>query len=351
MTMGVAQNMLDRISKALPEDYGKIHINLPCIDKDSSGRVGVVIPSYRRPEYVEVFLKSLAKADLKNTVLCFVDESETDVVFDEYPGYRLYKSLDSPGNDLNRDQQCYNLPLAKIKKRCDNDNRCQGFNSLGYLKSKIRPSGELKDMSDSVCGLYVKENVAKALGMIKEPAPPTASGAETAVLIKEFEMASVPMIKIFKRKHGNMFESLRLGWDLLKDILACEYLCCLDSDTVVRKDWLIQLRRIYRLIAQKMSHPNFLLTGFNADSHRILEEHDRYYIKASVGGANLFYSSRIYSALRPSLHHIFWDHEMVNRIRLLKGKFFCVRPSVVQHIGKQGLWSGRTYDVALDFQG
>jgi|GEM_PF-3124594 len=349
MTLGVAQNKLDRISQALPEDVGEIHTNFLCIDKDSSGRIGVVIPSYRRPEYVEVFLKSLAKADLKNTVLCFVDESEADVVFDEYPGYRLFKYLDSQGNDLNSDQQCFNLPLAKIKQRCDKDSRCQGFNSFGYLKSIMRPPGELKDMSDSVCGLYVKEDMAEAMGMIKEPTPQRTSGVETAVLIKEFEMASVPMIKIFKRKHGNMFESLRLGWDLLKDILACEYLCCLDSDTIVKKDWLTQLHRTHRMIAQKMSHPNFLLTGFNANSHHILEEHDSYYIKASVGGVNLFYPSRIYSALRPSLHHVFWDHEMVNRVRLLRGRFFCVRPSVVQHIGKQGLWSGRIYDVALDF--
>jgi len=349
--MNGKQNLLDRISQALPENYGKVYVNRLFIDDNSKGRIGVVIPSYKRPKYVEDFLKSLSKTDLQNTVLCFVDESEAEVVFAEYPGYRLYKYLDSQGNDLNSEQQFPTLPLAKIKQRCDDDSRCLGFNSFGYLKLKIRPVGELKDMSDSVCGLYIKEDVAKAMGVIKEPAPPTTSGVKTAVLIKEFEMASVPMIKIFKRKHGNMFESLRLGWDLLKGILGCEYLCCLDSDTVVKKDWLMQLIETYHLIAPKMSHPNFLLTGFNADSHHILEEHDRYYIKASVGGINLFYPSRIYSALRPSLHHIFWDHEMVNRIKLLKGEFFCVRPSVVQHIGKQGLWSGRSHDVALDFQG
>lgn len=349
MEMNCTEHMIDRISQALPRDYGEITLNAHCMDTDSKGRIGVVIPSFRRPEYVEVFLKSLIKTDLRKTVLCFVDESEANIVFNDYPGYRLYKYMDSPGNDLGSDQQRFNRPLSVIKKHCDENQHCQGFNTFGFLKSKIRPSCELKNMSRSVCGLYVKENVADRLGTINEPVLRLNNGFKTAALIKEFAIDSVPIIKIFKRKQGNMFESLRFGWDLLKDLLQCEYLCCLDSDTVLKSDWLKQLRWTYQLIEETMSHPNFLLSGFNASSHSIVEKHDRYYIKASLGGNNLFYASNIYHRLRPSLYDVFWDHEMVKRIRLLKGGLFCVRPSVVQHIGRLGLWSDNNYDVALDF--
>jgi len=341
--------MVDRIAKVLPKNYGEIHINFNCIDNDNKGRVGVVIPSFRRPKYVEPFLQSLIKTDLKNAVLCFVDESEADIIFKDYSGYRLYKYMDLPGNDLENDQQSYKMPLDVIKKQCDENLDCLGFNTFGYLKSKIKPSCEFRNIPHAVCGLYVKEQAAGRLGTVKEPLPDPNNGFKTAGLIKDFTIDSVPTIKLFKRKHGNMFESLRVGWDLLKDFLQCEYLCCLDSDTLLKKDWLLQLHRTYQVIEETMTSPYFLLTGFNADSHPVLEAHERYYMKASLGGINLFFTRNIYPALRPSLNHVQWDHEMERRIKLLKGRFFCTRPSVIQHIGKHGLWSYGTYDVAEDF--
>ena len=208
----------------------------------------------------------------------------------------------------------------------------------------------VKMMPHPVCGLYVKDSAAKDLPMISVPAPDRETALKTISLIKSFSMGSIPILKLFKRSHGQMYDSLRVGWDLLKTVFNCEYLCCLDPDTMVKKNWLMRLREVQCEIEQTMGHRNNLLTGFNAHQHPIVETAGNYYVKASVGGINLFFPGALYPILRPALTGIFWDYDFGHRIDLMKGKLFCVRPSVIQHIGRRGIWSNEeAYDVALDF--
>jgi len=163
-------------------------------------------------------------------------------------------------------------------------------------------------------------------------------------------MKDVPTIKIFKKRHTNMGDSLRVGWDLLSDVLGCNFLSCLDADTMVKEDWMERLLRLHRCFENKMHHPYYIVSGFNTRNHPIVAEHDHYYLKESIGGLNMFFHRRIYNNLRHGLNSIYWDSGFVHRIRAMRGKLICTKPSVVQHIGKLGIWSGdHGYDFADDF--
>ena len=147
-----------------------------------------------------------------------------------------------------------------------------------------------------------------------------------------------------------MFDSLRVGWDLLTRQLGCTYLCCLDSDTIVVPRWMEALRQLHQEARGWAPNPFTIVTGFNARQHPILADHDTYRLKQSVGGVNLFFHAGVYLALRPALTHIRWDLEIAARIRRLQGTLICTRPSVVQHCGRAGLWSRpTTFEVADDF--
>ena len=50
-------------------------------------------------------------------------------------------------------------------------------------------------------------------------------------LIKNFKIPN--LIKVFKNKHGNMFDSILTGWDMIYPF--CDHLITLDSDTIMRK--------------------------------------------------------------------------------------------------------------------
>lgn len=342
--------MIENIIKALPDNYGEIQTNFNPGDIKAKNLIGLVIPCYRRPNYLKFFLKSLSESRLENVVICFVDESDAKADLPEFPGYRLFPYMDSPGHDLTRPIIGKKSKLAELKKYCDQESDCLGFNTFGYLKYRIKKVHELKTISHTVCGLYVKENAAKELPIASGPAPDRETALRTVSLLKSFNIESVPILKVFKRSHGQMYESLRAGWDLLKTVFQCDYLCCLDPDTILKNNWLMRLRDVQHKIERTMMHRNNLLTGFNAHQHSVVEKENDYYVKSSVGGINLFFPSATYSILRPALTGIFWDYDFGYRIHLMKGKLFCVRPSVIQHVGRRGVWSdGDAYDFALDF--
>jgi len=98
---------------------------------------GLVMPTWRRYDYLKTCLNSLRQSQLKNTILCILDESDSEGL-GELSNYRIFRYLDSWGYDL----QCIAGSIEEIKVQCDRDPECVAFNSLGYLKYRIRPARE-----------------------------------------------------------------------------------------------------------------------------------------------------------------------------------------------------------------
>jgi glycosyltransferase involved in cell wall biosynthesis len=331
----------EEVTRALPKGYGEVECSFGAVQLPDNDRVGLVIPTWRRYEYLKTCLDSLRRSQLMDTILCIVDESDSEGL-GEFNDYRLFKYLDSPGHDLLRIEGS----IEEIKARCDHHPECVAFNSLGYLKYRIRPPKDWILKRNGEIGIYVKNEAACGICRKSEPLPPSRA----APAIKAFEMTDVPTIKIFKKRHTNMGDSLRVGWDLLSNVLGCSFLSCVDADTIVKEDWMERLLRLHRHFENKIHHPYYIVSGFNTPNHPVAAEYDHYYLKKSIGGANMLFHRRIYHNLRHGLNSIYWDSGFVHRILAMKGKLICTKPSVVQHIGKVGIWSGdHGYDFAEDF--
>ena len=175
----------------------------------------------------------------------------------------------------------------------------------------------------------------------------------TKHLVEEFYLEQTAIIKAVRKTSGNcaIHENLKFGWDLLQTHFKCAYLTNLDSDAVVKPYWLNRLKDL----VQESKMESSLFTGFNAYQHNTLREEDLYYEKESIGGINFFFSESIYrQAIRPCLIDLQWDHHVVNSMTQHGKRIYCTNPSVVQHIGRNGIWSGPAsgiFDFAIDFGG
>lgn len=181
---------------------------------------------------------------------------------------------------------------------------------------------------------------------------------ETIQLVRELTLGTVPIIKIFKQTHRGfgIHYSLRFGWDILTQIYKCKYLTNLDSDTLVRPDWLSKLRSLFE--RERAQQGPLLLTGFHTNTHKVLEVTDDYYRKKSIGGINTFfdrdsYRDVIHDNLQyDNLTQTGWDWWVMQALNDKKYPIICTRPSVIQHIGKVGFFSDgqAIFDVAEDFE-
>ena len=178
---------------------------------------------------------------------------------------------------------------------------------------------------------------------------------KTNNMIKEYKFG-FPTIKIFKNKHGNMFDSFLVGCDLLMPY--CEYMMNLDSDTIHKNDWINTTMNIFYKLEQKHPNKNILLSGFNTINegrHKIIKEFDNYYLKSSVGGCHLCFKTSLYkSLLRYVIISYKWDtniHDIVNKH---DGVIACTKPSVINHIGDTSSGhrknvNGEKADKSIDF--
>lgn len=173
----------------------------------------------------------------------------------------------------------------------------------------------------------------------------------TLELIRSFN-PDAPLIRIAKRQRTSMHVGLDIGWCLLRN-LGCQYLCNLDSDAIVRTDWLTSMRSLFESVPYPRD--TTLLSGFNrANDHCVLEEHDRYLRKYRMGGINYFFTPAFYNKVRFLMFNSNWD----SHIQYYCGTqhpenyhMICCRPSVIQHIGRIGLnaRNGAYFDEAVDF--
>jgi len=153
-------------------------------------------------------------------------------------------------------------------------------------------------------------------------------------LIKNFKIPN--LIKVFKIRHGNMFDSILTGWDMIYPF--CDHLITLDSDTIMRKDWISKIDDAYHAMKNDYpGNPFILASGFNTETERhcIIERRSQYILKNSVGGCNMFFHKDIYpDYIRKTLISYKWDSNIISYIQELDGIIGTTTPSVIQHIGE-----------------
>ncbi len=307
-------------------------------------RFGIVIPTFGRPSYLRRTLASLAQSDLSNSVVCLVDETRAEPFGETIEGFTGFFNLDSPGGDLGSLEGGLDQIAAAARDNSD----CLAFNSCGWLKHRLaffpRRAPSVK--------LYVRDDYLARYPRVGRRLARKAEGQadpEAEAVVREFDLPRVPVVKIFKRHHGNMFESFRVGFDLLLERFGCSYLVTLDSDTLVKPDWLRCLGQLH----QRFERPDrpLLVSGFHTRAHQSLEKGADYRIKGSLGGINLLFSGRLYQELvRKTLQSLQWDLVLGRRMTQLGGLMVVSRPSVVQHLGRHGVWShALRFDRAPDF--
>ena len=153
-------------------------------------------------------------------------------------------------------------------------------------------------------------------------------------LIKNFKIPN--LIKVYKNRHGNMFDSILIGWDMIYPF--CDHLITLDSDTIMQKDWITKIDASFQAMKNDYpGNPFILASGFNTETerHRIIERRSQYILKNSVGGCNMFFHKDIYpDYIRKTLISYKWDSNIISYINGLGGIIGTTNPSVIQHIGK-----------------
>lgn len=249
------------INDLLPSGYGDITIEKSS-QKKSDINIGIIVPLFSRNEYVEKFLFSLTKSDLRNCLLVFMDESLT--------------------KDINNDK------------------------------------------------MQVNNNV------------------------KLYEHLDATIIKVYKKNHGNMFDSILRGCDIAS--VFCNYLITIDSDTIHNTKWILNSIKTYESIKQTID-TNILLSPFNTINtgrHKIVEEKSSYYIKDSVGGCCMIFTKNMYfSHIRCTLISHKWDTNLVNNVKNNNGIIAVTKPSLIDHIGFKSSGhrnsNDNIYDVAMDF--
>lgn len=220
------------------------------------------------------------------------------------------------------------------------------FNRYEYLK-KCFNSLSKTNLSECILVL-VDESMTKEMNDDKK---------KVNLLVKEFKKNYAIVIKIFKNKHGNMFDSILHGFDLLSPL--CKYLITIDSDTIQKKNWVDKLKNTYEIIKKDYPKKKILLSGFNTITtkfHKILEDKEAYMLKTSVGGCQMFFENKLYlEILRYTLISHKWDTNLVKNLKDNNGIICVTKPSVIDHLGV--ISSGHrscsknniVYDKALDF--
>ena len=192
-------------------------------------------------------------------------------------------------------------------------------------------------------------------------------GSEENVI---FDIDFLNHVIITKNKNYGISHSLVMGWDFVYN-MNIPYMLNIDSDVLVSKNWLSKILNVHK---SELS-PN-ITTGFNGKYHKILETTSEFHVKNSIGGINLFFDRNLYPVIRPCLtqldnipkniienidsygknpkiHHMYngWDWGLMAICAKENIKKLCCCPSVIQHIGDNGITSTpKNFEQALDFK-
>lgn len=340
--------MIETIMEYLPEHYGRVSINFQDMPIDTN--IGIVLPTFSRTEFLVKTLESLRKSSLpKGCLLVIVDETMAS----RRPGceqFEYFENIDFEGGDIKQ----VNREFDAIREEARRIDSCVAFNEAGWLKHTLANPRQIQKSS---FGTYIKKTFLRDNPVfhrqiserLQANNAPVDSGAVAVVEAFDIDM---PIIKIYKNQHKNMFDSLRVAFDLLVDVFNVKYLVNIDSDTIHKSNWLATLCGEYEKLTHKLPDGPLVLSGFNADKKRNLLVWDNYVTKENLGGINLFFDAQTYTQyVRDTLVHVGWDIQLSKVIQDDGGSLVALYNSVIQHIGTEGMWSSRkSYDYSSTFQ-
>ena len=177
----------------------------------------------------------------------------------------------------------------------------------------------------------------------------------TKRLIRDFDIENVRIIKHTNKYNIGIHNSLLKGFDIVYPL--CQYLVNIDSDVIMKPDWLQKLDHSY-LDYKKIFKKECIVTGFNCVNscqHKIIKRYPSFYVKKSIGGINMYFHTSLYlNQIRKILlsskkKRSNWDWKVVSFAHKNNINLIATKPSVIQHIGTYGLNSSGRYDIAEDF--
>lgn len=171
---------------------------------------------------------------------------------------------------------------------------------------------------------------------------------EIKQIIEDYDICKLGLLKCVHPENEGVKSVLYASCETLL-LLGREILVVLDSDAIVKPNWLQTLLKL------KSEHPNNIVSGFNSMNtnkdgslrNPIIEEHDNYYLKKHCNGINMCMNKHDYEThVRPALQKPGnWDFNSTN-----KDGFIISKPSVIQHIGLvSSMGHNDNPDVAYDF--
>lgn len=230
------------------------HISHITPGSSATPEVGIVIPVYNRHFLVKLFLRSLAKSHLKDTVIAFV-------------------------NDASEDERV--------------------VNAIKNFKHK-----------DAKVILFDRQ----------------------------------------QRKEGGLLNGLHHNLQFTAEYLFgeanCKYVSILDSDSLVRTNWLTKTLALYK--EQENSEP-LIVSGFNTINQEVSNSHKDFHQKKLLGGINMLFNRATFAQVFVPLP-AYWDEYVIARMNSKGYPILCTRPSVVQHTGVMGTFSYLwRFDFAHDY--
>lgn len=214
------------------------------------------------------------------------------------------------------------------------------FNRPEYLKKTLNSLKKTK-LQDAV--IYIIDDYSNNI--------------ETINLIKHFNIPNVKIIKERNSTNLGITKSLEKGFNYLYK--KSTFLTNLDSDVILKYNWLEKLHNVYLEGKKKYTNSsNLLISGFNCTStcsHRIFKKHPSFYEKKTIGGINTFFHKSLLQEYKNVLSNTKnknynWDWNLCKYCNDHNIPILVTNPSVVQHIGFSGLNSKKSrVDIAEDF--
>lgn len=164
---------------------------------------------------------------------------------------------------------------------------------------------------------------------------------QTKALFDSFFISGVPICKIRNDVNSRVAVNLKKGFGKAFS-MGAELGVVLDSDAIVKPDWLEKIKDLKRRFPEKViSGFNSLTKGENGkERHPVYVESGDYCIKKSVGGINVAADFELYrkyvnvgldNSIRTRSH---WDTVMCQVINSEGGSIAVTTPSVVEHISR-----------------
>ena len=226
-------------------------------------------------------------------------------------------------------------PDSPFKQRYDVGLVVPVFNRFNYV-NKFLKSVAKSDLSDSIVAF----------------ADDVSDDERVVTVIGDFQHKDADCV-VVRRLHRDSYHLTKTLHDNLSFTIKylfyqrhCKYVCIIDSDTVVKPYWLKRLKEVYA--REKLSDP-MIVSGFNTINHPVIEKHQDYYHKKSLGGVNMFFDKDTYKKVFVPISP-YWDEAINHRMSINQYPRLCTRPSVVQHMGYKGTFSFLLkVDIAYDY--